>query len=95
MPYIVVTTTNARLDIKDAIEWEDKRSPGLAKRFLADLDSKLEKVAKHPYVYQARYENVRCALTEIFQYLIHFIIDEQNNQVLILRILHTSRKPVW
>lgn len=94
MSYLIITTANARLDVQEAISWENKRSEGLALRFLADLEEKLAIVARSPYIYAVRYENVRCALTDIFPYLIHFVIDDSRQEVIILRILHTSRKPI-
>ena len=95
MKYLIVTTANARRDVQDAIDWENMRKPGLATRFLADLDGKLMVVSNSPYLFTIRYDNVRCALTDIFPYLIHYLIDEPGQRVIILRILHTSRKPVW
>ncbi len=95
MPYAIFTTTNARLDIQDAIDWENKRKPGLAKRFLEDLEQKLSAVVDAPYICSIRYENVRCAVTNVFQYLIHYTIDDTGQQIIILRVLHTSRKPTW
>lgn len=95
MPYAIITTTNARRDVQDAIEWENKRKPGLAKRFLEDVDQKLLITSKFPYNNRVRYEDVRCAITKVFPYLIHYIIDESQQQITILRVLHTSREPVW
>jgi len=93
--YSIITTANARKDVQEAIKWENKRKAGLAVRLLADIDVKLAVVSKSPYIFAVRYEDVRCALTDIFPYLIHYVIDEAHNQVIILRILHTSREPVW
>lgn len=95
MSYSIITTANARLDVQEAISWENRRSEGLAVRFLENLEKKLLIVARSPYIYAIRYENVRCALTDVFPYLIHFTIDDSHQQVIILRILHTSRKPIW
>jgi plasmid stabilization system protein ParE len=95
MPYSIVTTTNSRKDIQDAINWENMRSPGLAKRFLADLEQKLDVISKNPHAFNIRCQNIRCIPTDIFQYLIHYIIDDNLNQVIILRVLHTSRKPFF
>ena len=95
MPYAITTTTNARRDIQDAIGWENMRKAGLAKRFLVDLDKKLAAIANTPYLGSVRYENVRCVPTKIFQYLIHYTVDDILQQIIILRVLHTSRQPIW
>ena len=95
MPYAIITTTNARRDIQDAINWEDLRKPGLAERFLVDLDQKLIAISKSPYIGSVRYDNVRYIGTKIFQYLIHYVEDDIHEQIITLRVLHTSRKPIW
>ena len=95
MPYNIITTTNARRDVQDAIDWENKRKPGLSNYFLQDLEQKLLAIADTPYMCNVRYENVRCAVTNIFPYLIHYTVDDSRQQIYILRVLHTSRKPIW
>jgi plasmid stabilization system protein ParE len=94
VPYIVITTIYARHDIKDAIDWEDKRKPGLSQYFLKDFNEKILIVSDSPYIFQVRYINVHCAGTDIFSYLIHYTIDEARKEIIILRVLHTSRKPI-
>jgi len=95
VPFTIVTTTNSRRDIQDAIDWENHRKLGLATHFLEELDQKLSLISRTPYVGAIRYENVRCLPTKVFHYLIHYIVDDAQQQIYILRILHTSRKPVW
>ena len=95
MLYAIITTTNARLDIQDAIDWENKRNAGLGKRFLEELEQKLFIIAKTPYIGSIRYETVRCVVTTVFSYLIHYTVDDTAKQINILRILHTSREPIW
>ena len=95
MPYTLVTTTNSRRDIQEAIDWENHRKTGLAIRFLEELDQKLSVISHTPHIGAVRYENVRCLPTKVFHYLIHYIVDDDLQQIVVLRILHTSRKPVW
>ncbi len=95
MRYTIVTTTNSRRDIQDAIDWENQRKQGLAIRFLEELDQKLSAISHTTYIAAVRYENVRCLPTKVFHYLIHYVVDDAQQQIYILRILHTSRKPVW
>ena len=88
-------TSNARRDIQDAIEWENMRKLGLANRMLHNVDRKLLVVSKTPYIFSIRYANIRCVVTDVFQYLIHYTIDEANKKVIVLRILSTAREPIW
>lgn len=41
MAYTIITTTNARRDIQQAIDWENERKPGLGEYFLTDFESRL------------------------------------------------------
>lgn len=34
MPYSIITTSNARLDIQQAIDWENNKLEGLGENFL-------------------------------------------------------------
>ncbi len=95
MPYSVITTTNARRDIQQAIDWEDERSSGLGKRFLDDLNQRLNDIAAVPKLGSVRYQNIRCTHTETFPYLIHYFVDDDKQTVYILRVLNSKRKPIW
>jgi len=95
VPYTIVTTVYARRDIQDAIDWENMRKPGLANYFLQDLEKKIFAISNTPFMCKIRYSNVRCAPTNIFSYLIHYTLDEIKQEIHILRVLHTSRQPIW
>lgn len=94
MPYAVILTANAEVDIQQAINWEEERSAGLGKRFF-DVLERLKDVAAIPSMGSFRYDNVRCAKVKTFQYLVHYMVNDEPQQVIILRVLHTSRKPTW
>ena len=95
MLFLIVTTTNARRDIQQAIDWENQRSPNLGTRFLEQLQLKLNVLSITPNIGSIRYENVRCTTTDVFEYMIHYIVDSKLNQVIVTRVLHGKRKPVW
>jgi plasmid stabilization system protein ParE len=95
VPYSIITTAYARRDIQDAIDWENMRNPGLGQYFIKDLDSKIAAIANMPLISPIRYEYVRCAPTNIFSYLVHYVVDDDKKIVTIIRVLHTSRAPVW
>ncbi len=95
MPYSVVTTTNARRDIQQAIDWEEERSTGLGKRFFTDLNQRLGDIAAVPKLGSVRYQNIRCTHAETFPYLIHYFVDDDKQTIYILRVLSFKRKPIW
>jgi len=76
MAYTIITTIYARNDIQDAIDWENMQKPGLANYFLHDLEKKISVVSNNPYMYGIRYKNIRCTVTNIFSYLVHYTIDD-------------------
>ena len=94
MPYTIITSSNARKDIQQAIDWENIRSQNLGERFFEYLSQKLETLTIVPFIGSIRYENVRCTTLDVFQYLVHYTIDIELQQVIILRVLHTKQKPI-
>ena len=95
MTLSIITTTNARRDIQQAIDWENTRQNGLGERFLGLLTSKLQTLAGTPFLGSVRYDNVRCTTTDVFQYLIHYVVDSDRSQITVLRVLHIRQKPLW
>ena len=93
MSYAVVFRTEALQDITGAMDWYDEQQAGLAERFYAQLESKLEQVAEHPFLYSIRYAEVRCVVVDDFPYLMHYYVEEERRRVTVLGIIHTSRDP--
>ncbi len=95
MAYTIITTTNARRDIQQAIDWENIRKPGLGEYFFNDLEAKLTDLAITPAIGSVRYENVRITFTKIFPYNIHYIIDDKRKLITLLRVLSQYKEPIY
>ena len=95
MPFSIITTINARRDIQQAIDWENSKSPKLGERFEEYLHLKFNTLSITPFIGSIRYENVRCTSTNVFQYLIHYTVDIDLRQIVIIRVLHMKQKPIW
>lgn len=95
MPFTINLTANARRDIQAAIDWENGRSPGLGRRLFEVVDRMMIHLATAPLGGSIRYDAIRVRETDVFPYLIHYGVDERNETVTVLRVLHTSRKPEW
>ena len=95
MPFAVNITLNVRRDIQKAIDWENDRSPNLGGRFLDYLQLKFHSLSITPFIGSVRYDNVRCTTTDVFQYLIHYIVDSELQTIIIVRVLHTKQKTIW
>ena len=94
MSFVLITSSNALIDIQEAIDWENKRQQGLGKRFLYYLEKRFESLIITPNSGSIRYDNVRCTTTKTFPYIIHYIVDVVKERIIILRVLHSSRKPI-
>jgi plasmid stabilization system protein ParE len=95
MAFKSVITNNAKSDIQGAINWYNNQQENLGKRFLKSVDDKINTLCTTPGIGSIRYDNVRCTITQVFPYIIHYIIDMQAEQIIILRVLHAFRKPIF
>ena len=78
-------------DIADAKQWYAEQQPDLDVRFVSAVKESLIKILKMPTAYAIRYRNVRIAHTKVFPFNIHFYIDEDKKQVVIIGIIHNRR----
>ena len=87
---------SAKRDIKETADWYNSRQEGLGLRFTKETRSKLNLVKLNPYISAIRYDNIRTSVFDIFLYMAHYAIDEQNKVITIFAILYTSRNPeIW
>ena len=95
MPFSVFFTPEAQLDLKEAYDWYESKSTGLGDRFINTTDEKLSSLTKTYAIGSIRYDDIRCTIIPGFPYLIHYGININENVIIIYRIFHTSRKPLW
>lgn len=89
MQYFIVLSDEAKLDIKETLEYYSDISISLENKFEIELTKSIELLFKNPLHYQVRYRNVRIAFTDVFPYGIHYIVEKEF--IYILKILHTKR----
>ncbi|HOB83096.1 MAG TPA: hypothetical protein PKX27_14010 [Bacteroidales bacterium] len=92
-PYKLVIKPEAFVDIQEGISWYDSRQEGLGTRFLESIEQECKTISLNPH-FQIRYDEVRCLPMKAFPYMIHFIIDDDLCQVVILGVINTSKNPV-
>ena len=92
MAFKIVITLKAQIDILEGIEWYDKQAYDLGKRFYQTIQANFKILCINPF-FQVRYEDVRCLPLEKYPYMVHFVIDEEREQVIILGIICTHRGP--
>jgi len=78
-------------DIAEAKRWYAEQQAGLDVRFAAAVKETVTNILKMPSSYAVRYKNVRIAHTKVFPYNVHFYIDEEKVQVVIIGIIHNKR----
>jgi plasmid stabilization system protein ParE len=89
----VVVLELTKTDIRKARKWYNEQQAGLGKRLTADMTDTLRKVAINPTSFAVGYKVIRLANFETFPYAAHFYIDDKNDTVFIIAILHSSRHP--
>ena len=94
MAYNIIFEPNVNLEITDQIDWYNSTSKGLGFRFYKNLQNQISIISKNPYLFANKYKSTKVSYLKIFPFAIYYIIFEETNTVLILAILHTSRKPL-
>jgi len=93
MSYTLVFSKESDQDIEEVIDWYNEQQDGLGNHFYTLLKDKLEKLKENPHLWSVRYDEVHCAIVNVFPYLIHYIIEESMQKVVVLGVLHTSKNP--
>jgi plasmid stabilization system protein ParE len=93
MAYSIFYFDEVELDIKEARSWYNATDEKLENRFIQAIENTIIKLQEWPKAYAIRYKNVRIAHPPIFPYSIHFYIDDVENRIVIIAIVHGRRHP--
>ena len=93
--YKVIFSENALIDIEESVLYYDSQKRGLGKKFATQVQTTLKSIKKNPFYATVRYGEIRCAVVNIFPFLIHYQIEINTTVVRILAVYNTSRKPLW
>lgn len=91
--YKVILLPLAKDDISEAAAWYNSKQKGLGKRFAQAIRKKVQYIKQNPKASPVRYDDVRTAVLDVFPFLIHYIIEEQKNEIIISAVFHTSLDP--
>jgi plasmid stabilization system protein ParE len=80
-------------DIREAAKYYNLQQKGLGLRFLKEVNSRVATIGKQPKSFQIRYREVRMALLKKFPYTIHYLLDEESKQIIILAVFHHAKDP--
>ncbi|MFY7811976.1 MAG: type II toxin-antitoxin system RelE/ParE family toxin [Flavobacterium sp.] len=82
----------AKIDLKEAVKYYKAISPSLAKDFLLRIREAKKFISLSPYGDDIVYKNIRIHNLKQFPYQIHYYIDENKKQIVILAIIFSKRK---
>lgn len=83
----------AKEDIRSTAKWYNKQQKGLGKRFTKEVREKVTHICKNPENIVTRYRDVKTAIVDVFPYMIHFIVDEDNKTVVISAVFAMAQSP--
>ena len=91
MSFQIEITPKAEADIEQCALWYKSKLIGLDTRFLNEMEDLLRHILLFPLSKQIRFDNTRLAFLKDFPFGVHHLVEE--NKVIVLRVLHTSRNP--
>ncbi len=93
MSYSFVNSPTVKADITNAVDYYRNINPELAKQFLFRIREAKTYIALYPQGFQVKYKEVRTLLLKQFPYHIHYLIDDERKQIVILAIIHAYKNP--
>ncbi len=91
--YKVFISDEPKLDLKQAAHYYQEQQNGLGNRFLRSIYDCISLIKTQPKSFQIRYKNTRVGLPKKFPYLIIYDIIENQKEIRIIAILHSSQDP--
>ena len=83
-------------ELSEAYDWYEEQQPSLGNKFYNEVNHYLTLLEYNPHQFPIKYiEELRSASLNKFPYLLIYWIDEDNLQVIVVSIFHTSRHPKY
>jgi plasmid stabilization system protein ParE len=93
MSFRIFNTFSAKSDLIEIISYYKSISPKLATEFIYRLREAQKYILLSPYGFELKYREVRTVLLKHFPYHIHYLINEESKQIIILAIVHAYKNP--
>jgi mRNA-degrading endonuclease RelE of RelBE toxin-antitoxin system len=93
MEYSVSHKPALETDIAYTLDYYSKIHPVLAKQFMFRLEEAIININRYPLGFQVKYNKVRTLLLKQFPYHIHYIVDDNKKQIIILALIHSYTNP--
>lgn len=88
---ILVQLPAAELEVIEAVDYYEARTPGLGLAFLAEVERAYDTVREHPKRWPRQTPRVRRYRLRRFPY--HVVYEETATQVVVIAVAHAHRKP--
>lgn len=84
----------ARVDIRESVEWYLERDPAVVDRFLADVDRAVAEISRNPEAGHLSERKTRFVMLHDFPFRV--IFRELPERVVIISVFHHKRRPsIW
>lgn len=93
MSYQIVSLPAVKMEITEAVLYYEQFSPRLGRQFLFRIREAYHFLEMMPKSFQKKYKSVRTLLLKQFPFHIHYLVDDQNQIVVVLAIIHSYRNP--
>ncbi|MCC6369827.1 MAG: type II toxin-antitoxin system RelE/ParE family toxin [Bacteroidia bacterium] len=93
MNYSFVNSPSVKFDIINATDYYKNINPELARQFLFRIREAKSYIARSPLGFQVKYKNVRTLLLKQFPYHIHYLINDTEQKIVILAVIHAYKNP--
>lgn len=84
-----------KYEYDEAVEHYEEQQQGLGERFRVEVIRSLKRVANFSNAYVQFSENTRRCLVAKFQHSIVYHFDRDNEEIIVIAIAHTRRKPEY
>lgn len=92
MPYPVLISIGAELDLIEAKQYYSDISHELGEKFIQFFNARVENLSVTPLAGPIRYNTIRCTRLKKFPYIIHYEFNEMEGKIKVFRVLHAAKK---
>ena len=93
MSFTIKLLPIALKDLQEAKKWYQEKNELLAEEFKSEVNKEIDYIGEHPQHYQRKYKELRQSLVTRFPFAIIYLVNENQKQIIVFGILHTSRNP--
>ncbi|MFH0864761.1 MAG: type II toxin-antitoxin system RelE/ParE family toxin [Bacteroidota bacterium] len=91
--YQIGFSQDAANDILYAVNWYNDQQNNLGKKYFNTVKASYKILAKNPYAFAIKYDDIGCIPVNRFPFLIHYKIYPEIKKVIIFAVFHSSLDP--